>query len=134
MPPFLGWQCGYSFSDKTPFPGAKLTVTHCVHAAFWAIKNLLASINFCSIPIVDCLLIISTDYTYIYIYVCVYIHTYIHTFSATYLYIHIYMILCSYMEREGEKGKCFLLFKHCFLMFQIIFKVVGKRFVVPDNI
>ena len=30
MSPFLGHQCSRSFHDKTPFPGAKAILTHCV--------------------------------------------------------------------------------------------------------
>ena len=32
MSPFLGWQCWYSFDDKTPFPVAKDILTRCVCA------------------------------------------------------------------------------------------------------
>ena len=31
MPFFLGRQCWYLFDDKTPFPGAKATLTRYVH-------------------------------------------------------------------------------------------------------
>ena len=38
MPPFLGCQCLYSFDDKTPFPGAKATLTHYVLADLFFLK------------------------------------------------------------------------------------------------
>ena len=35
MPLFLGHQCWASFNDKTPFPGAKATLTCCVLAGLF---------------------------------------------------------------------------------------------------
>ena len=39
MSPFLGHQCYYSLHSKTPFQGAKVILTHCVHAGLFLPKK-----------------------------------------------------------------------------------------------
>ena len=93
-------------------------------------KNLLASVNFCSIPIVDCLLFPLTIHTYIFIYVCIYTHTYTHSLLRIYTYIYIWYCVHIWRERLlqdehsiyqiKEKGTQILL-----ILLLIIFSGIG---------